>query len=224
MGWRRIRAARGHLLEWFSRSGRDLPWRQTRDPFKILLAELLLRLTPYWKAVRAFEALLGRYPGPEALAKAEVSDLEEIIRPLGLVQRAKGMKALAAALVGEHAGIVPNSSRALSTLPGVGRYTAGAVLCFGFGRPSALVDTTTGRFYRRFFGLEDNCGGSSDEALWAAARRFVGRRSTRDLNLAVIDLCSMVCKFGSPRCYLCPVSKACCYCAAHTTKKKLDRL
>lgn len=219
LGWRGIRPARRKLLDWFSRFGRDLPWRRSRVPFRILLAELLLKLTPYWKAVRAFKALVRRYPSPQALARARARDLEPIIRPLGLLQRAKALKALGAILVENHGGVVPDDRRALYRLPGVGRYTAGAILCFAFGRPSPLVDTTTARFYRRFFGLEEGPGPVHEEALWAAARRFVGRHHARDLNLAVIDLCSMVCKFGTPRCHLCPVTSACQYYASHQREK-----
>jgi A/G-specific adenine glycosylase len=220
MGLHRLQRARGQLLEWFSRYGRDLPWRRTRDPFKVLLAELLLKLTPYWKAVRAFNAIVRRYPSPQALARARARDLEPIIRPLGLLHRAKALPAVGAALVRDHGGVVPDRREALDRLPGVGRYTAGAVLCFAFGRASALVDTTTARFYRRFFGLAQGPGPAEHETLWIAARRFVGRRRARNLNLAVIDICSMVCKFARPRCHLCPVASACHYYASKPSKKR----
>ena len=224
MSPQRLQRARGQLLEWFSKYRRDLPWRQTRDPFKILLAEFLLKLTPYWKAVRAFNVLVRRYPSPQALARARVRDLEPIIRPLGLLHRAKALPAVGMALVRDHGGVVPDRREALDRLPGVGRYIAGAVLCFAFGRESALVDSTTARFYQRFFGLAQGSGSAADrETLWAAARRFVGRGRARNLNLAVIDLCSMVCKFGRPRCQVCPVSSACFYYSVIGERKALTR-
>lgn len=196
------------LLAWHRRHGRDFEWRRTRDPYRVLLAELLLQRTPYWKVAPAYERLLAVAPDPKALVGADPLVLSEILRPLGLVRRVDSLVALAQTLVYRHGGSVPQRADALLALPGVGRYTASAVQVFALGRRMPLVDGLTGRFYRRFLGLPDGREPHADEQLWRAVASVQPLRP-REFHLAVIDLSSLVCRLRRPRCEECPVLRWC---------------
>ena len=142
------------LLNWFEQAGRSFPWRETEDPFALLVAEKLLQQTQARDSIiAAYRTLLAAYPSPEALAAANLVDLEAIIRPLGLTYRATELKTMAAELAARHAGVVPDDLASLMTLTGVGAYSARAVLSFAFGQDVAVVDTNVARIYYRVFGI-----------------------------------------------------------------------
>jgi A/G-specific adenine glycosylase len=199
---------------WAREHGRRFPWRETRDPYQVLIAELLLQRTPYWKAERAYRSLLEVAPTPADLAAAPEATIHAIVRPLGLANRSRTLSALGRALVQRHRGRVPRSVDSLRALPGVGPYTAAAVCCFAFGKPATLVDGLTGRFYRRLLGLAANGEAHADRALWRAVSECQPTRP-RTFHLAIIDLASLVCRFERPRCSECPVAGLCAYASAH---------
>lgn len=196
------------LTEWYRSNGRSFPWRQTRDPYRILIAEILLQRTPYWKVLPAYEALLLRAPTPAALSRVAAPELEPIVRPLGLITRAQALVQLGRTLVERHGGIVPREFNDLLQLPGVGRYSASAVRCHAFGVAEPLVDGLTGRVYRRLLGLEGAAQPHADKALWSAVAA-VQPRNPSQFHLAMIDLASLICRRGRPLCASCPLAAAC---------------
>jgi len=202
------RAFTRDLMAWYRVYGRTFPWRQTRDPFKLLVAEILLQRTPYWKVRPAYETLIGLAPTPAALAQLTAAEIEPIIRPLGLVARAQGLVDLGRTVVERHRGSIPNDSKQLQELPGVGRYTASAIRCHAFGIDAPLVDGLTGRVYRRVLGLDGSLEPHADNSLWAAVAA-IQPRHPGDLHLAVIDLASLICRRKRPLCGQCPLATAC---------------
>ena len=195
------------LRAWGRANRRDFPWRHERDPFRILIAEVLLQRSRGRTVARVYEELFDRWPEPEALAGARVSTIRSVIRPLGLVKRAETIRALARAVV--ERGRVPTSLEDLLTLPGVGQYAASATLAVAFGRRQGVVDGVTARVYRRYFGLEGREPASTDRALWEVVREVTPSRGGRAWNWAVLDLAAAVCLPGRPRCEICPLSSHC---------------
>lgn len=203
------RAVRSELLRWWRDHRRALPWRETSDPFRVLLAEVLLQRTPWWKVARAYETLLARWPTPEALASAPLGDLVEVVRPLGLLSRAPRIRDLAAAVA--RRGGVPAVEAELRELPGVGEYVARAVRSFAFRTGDALVDSVSGRVLRRVFGLPHEGEPARDPALWVLARAVVGRARAAHVNWAILDLGAALCKPKRPRCPECPLAGHCAW-------------
>jgi len=202
------------LLKWFESEKRDFPWRHTTNPFKILVAEKLLQQTRATAAVvQTYHELVASYPTPSALARAPLSDLERIIRPLGLVFRAKQLRAMAEELVARHAGAVPSSYTELMELTGVGEYCALAVLSFAFGEDVPVVDTNVGRFLYRLYDIRQPFPANPSRKRWLheVAAKLVPPGRSRAFNLAVLDLCAEVCTKPDPKCGACPVQEFCQY-------------
>lgn len=198
---------RSRLLRWGADHRRSFPWRETDDPFRILVAEVLLQRSRGRTVAIVFERLFDRWPTAEALSRARVDSIASVIRPLGLVRRAATLKALAKAVV-ERVG-VPDSTDELRALPGVGQYAASATLAVAFGQRAPVVDGVTARVYRRYFGAESVTPASSDEALWELVDQTTPRQQIREWNWAVLDLAASVCLPKVPRCEDCPLVDHC---------------
>ena len=202
------------LLNWFALEQRDFPWRQKSTPYKILIAEKLLQQTQANEVVvSAYEQLLIKYPSPFALAKADINDVEELFRPLGLAYRAKELCKMAQELVENHDGLVPNDLRKLLSLTGVGDYSARAVLSFAFEEDVPIVDTNVARFLYRLYEVPDPfpSNPARKKVLIEMAASLIPVGNSRDFNFAVLDLCSKVCRPTNPTCIICPVQEFCLY-------------
>jgi A/G-specific adenine glycosylase len=195
------------LLRWGRANRRSFPWRETTDPFQILVAEVLLQRSRGKTVARVFTELVERWPTADALSRARVESIRTVIRPLGLTRRAETLKALARAVVGG-AG-VPSSVDGLMELPGVGRYAASATAAVAFRKRTATVDGVSARVYRRFFGLDDETPATSDRRLWEVVHEVTPRRGVREWNWAVLDLAASVCLPARPRCEECPLAVGC---------------
>lgn len=195
------------LQRWGRANRRSFPWRGTRDPFHILVAEVLLQRSRGRTVALVFEELFRRWPDAESLARARVTSIRSVIWPLGLVRRAETLKAFAAAVV--ERGRVPNTLDGLLELPGVGPYAANATLAVAFGRRAGVVDGVTGRVYRRYFGIAPNGPPSTDRELWAVVNRTAPDRDIRQWNWSVLDLAATVCLPKRPRCAECPLQSHC---------------
>ncbi len=202
------------LLAWFASNRRDFPWRRTSDPYAVLVAEKLLQQTAARKVVvDAYQTLVGTYPSAEALAGARSEHLGSVIAPLGFHYRAKELKALGVALLDRHAGKVPAQLQELKALPGVGDYAARAVLSFAYGQDVPVVDTNVARFLYRVFAISGRLPSNParKKSLIDLAARLVPTGRSREFNLAVLDLCALICTPSRPKCTSCPVQQFCSF-------------
>jgi A/G-specific adenine glycosylase len=203
-------AFRRSLIRWFRRQGRDLPWRRTRDPYHILVSEFMLQQTQVSRVEPYYHRFLTRYPSLESLSRAAPAQVRESWEGLGYYRRATHLHRLAREVVREWGGAIPDDPLALRRLPGVGRYTAGAVACFAFERATAVVDTNVERVLRRAFYPHARTRQLS-RAIWGTAEQIVPRRgkSAWLFNQAIMELGALVCTAREARCGSCPVRKVC---------------
>jgi A/G-specific adenine glycosylase len=194
------------VIKFYFESGRRYPWRRSKDPFRILVAEILLRLTGAWKAEAVYRRVVGKFGNAEAMSKANVNELEEIIRPLGLLNRAKLLVDVSHDIVSRFDGQIPNDFTELMSLKGVGRYTANAVLCLGYGKKVPLVDESVKRVLTRCFHFESNKLAYLDDDLWAFAAELLPDERIKEYNLGLLDLGAMLCKYPKSSCCNCPLA------------------
>jgi A/G-specific adenine glycosylase len=203
-------AVRSALLTWYRRERRDLPWRRTRDPWAIWVSETMLQQTRALTVIPYYERFLERFPTVQALADAEPDELMKSWAGLGYYSRARNLKAAAHKVVEEHAGRVPDDLEALRELPGVGRYTAGALASIAFDRPAPIVDGNVARVLARLLDLDlDVKSPAGQRRLWDEAAALADGPSPGDLNQALMELGALVCTPRAPRCPLCPLREHC---------------
>jgi len=191
------------LLRWYKEHGRDFPWRRnTSDPYKILVTELLLQRTKAEMVARIWDKFFKKFPTIHSLAKADEAEVLEIIQELGLRYRVKRLKMLAVQAVQKFGGI-PRTLNDLLTLPGIGPYIASAVLCFAFNVPVPVVDANVMRLMNRFRGYTDEL------SVRNYLRGVIPNKGFKEFNWALIDLASLVCTSRSPRCPECPLNLMC---------------
>jgi A/G-specific adenine glycosylase len=204
---------RRDLTVWGRANQRSFPWRETDDPFRILVAEVLLQRSRGKTVAKVYEKFFARWPDAASLARARVDTIEKVIRPLGLNRRAGSIKEMAAVVSGLRE--VPSTLDGLLALPGVGPYAAGATLAVAFGKRAPVVDGVTARVYRRYFGLDPAIPASSDSELWRVVAEASPARNNREWNWAVLDLASSVCLPRIPRCHECPLTAHCRWSQRH---------
>lgn len=190
------------LLGWYSRNKRDLPWRETRDPYKILLSEVLLQQTQVSRGLEYYSRFLEVFPTVQALAKAPVEAVLKAWEGAGYYARARNLHR-AAQVIAEHG--MPDSLEGFLALPGVGRYTAGAVSSIALGLPEPLVDGNVRRVFARWF-LKPN---PQEDWLWSQAKNMLEHSRPGDWNQAIMELGATVCMPKNPSCASCPVSSHC---------------
>ena len=199
------------LLGWFRKRGRKLPWRETRDPYHIVVSEFMLQQTQASRVAEYYPRFLKRYPTVHDLAKASPGRVREAWDGLGYYRRAANLHRLAQAVVKHHHGRVPDRPGVLRTLPGVGPYTAAAVATFAYERLEAPVDTNVARVLRRVFRPRLHHGARGERTLQRLARAVLPRRGRAawEFNQALMDLGAVHCRARKPRCPACPVKSAC---------------
>ena len=201
---------RRRLLEWYRRNGRDLPWRRTRDPYRILVSEVMLQQTQVDRVLPKYEQWIDKYPTLEALARAPEEDVTTLWRPLGYNIRPRRLHAIARESVARYGGALPGDEATLRSFKGIGEYTAGAVLSFAFGRRSAILDTNVARvLYRVFVAEGDPKAHAMRRRLWAISRTVLPMRHVFDFNQALMDLGATVCTARKPKCSACPMRRGC---------------
>jgi len=213
-------AFRRKLLRWFRRHGRDLPWRRSRDPYHILVSEFMLQQTQVARVLSYYEVFLRRYPTLEALAAAPAHMVRESWDGLGYYRRAANLHRLARDVVGTRNGLIPSDPVELRRLPGVGRYTAGAVASFAFERRAAAVDTNVARVLRRAFHPRVR-GAAGLRLAWKTAEELVPRRgkSAWAFNQAIMELGALICTAAAPACWRCPAHH---FCRAYAARRAAD--
>ena len=204
------------LLAWYRRHARALPWRGTRDPYRIWVSEAMLQQTRVATVHSYYKAFLARFPTLEALADARTEDVLAIWSGLGYYRRARHLHEAARLVVRDHAGRVPRDAASFGSLPGVGRYTTGAVLSLAFDRPLAVLDGNVARVLSRLFAVRaavrDPRGA---RRLWAIADALVPARRAGEWNQALMELGATVCLPRAPRCDSCPLATLCRARASH---------
>lgn len=196
------------LLAWFEANGRDLPWRHTRDPYRVLVSEIMLQQTQVDRVKPKYAAFLEQFPSLEVLAAASPGDVIRAWSGLGYNRRALNLQRTAQAVLNEHNGQFPDTPEALRSLPGIGPYTAGAVACFAFERDVAFMDTNIRRVLQRVFvGPDDQP--AADRELLSIGEVAVPARNGWTWNQAIMELGALICTAARPRCQICPLRSDC---------------
>jgi A/G-specific adenine glycosylase len=203
----RRRSFQRRLLTWYRRHRRDLPWRRTRDPYRILVSEIMLQQTQVERVVPKYEEWLGKYPSLESLARASLREVREAWYPLGYNIRPVRLRDIARAAIHRHRGKIPDTREELLAMKGIGPYTAGAVLSFAYRKDAPILDTNVRRVLRRVF-LGDRAT-PTDRALWALSEALLPRGQAYDFNQALMDIGATVCTARKPLCGACPLAKGC---------------
>ena len=202
------------LLAWFDTNRRDLPWRRTRDPWAIWVSEIMLQQTRVEAVRDSYRRFLARFPTPADFAAASDDELMLAWRGLGYYRRARLLRDGARAVVADHDGTVPRTAERLGQLPGIGRYTRGAIASIAFGEAAPAIDGNVERVAARHRNIAtDSKAAPAQRAIAAAVNEWLDRNRPGDFNQALMELGAMVCTPQSPRCETCPVQIDCL--AAH---------
>lgn len=198
------------LLSWYRRHGRTLPWRETSDPYHVLVSEVMLQQTQVDRVLPKYQEWLGKYPTLTALAAARPADVRRTWRPLGYNIRPTRLQAIARESVATYGGELPGDAETLGGFKGIGEYTLGAVLSFGFRKRAAILDTNVARvLYRVFLGEGDPKSHRMKTHLWAISRTVLPQRDFYDFNQALMDFGATVCTARKPLCGTCPMKRQC---------------
>ena len=200
------------VLNWFTQNGRHLPWRDTNDPYKIMVAEFLLQKTDVEKVKVVYNEFIFRWPTVQLLSKEKVSYILKIIQPLGLRYKASRLKSTAKTVVDKFGGKFPETEEKLLELPGVGRYIASAVECFAFNKPKAVLDTNVIRILNRVFGIQSEKKRPRDDPyLWNFAQTLVPPNNAKKYNWGLLDYGALLCKSREPLCGECVIQNICTF-------------
>lgn len=198
------------LLDWYRANARDLPWRRTRDPYRILVSEVMLQQTQVDRVIPKYQEFLRHFPTIEALATAPTADVIRVWSGLGYNRRAINLQRTAQAVVARHGGVMPEDLDALQALPGIGPYTAGAIACFAFEQDVGFVDTNIRRvLHRLFFGPELPEASATARELRDLAGRVIPPGEGYQWNQAIMELGAVQCTARKPACLTCPLAVHC---------------
>jgi A/G-specific adenine glycosylase len=201
---------RRRLSAWYAKHKRDLPWRKSQDPYRVWLSEVMLQQTTVAAVKPYFERFIKQFPTVDKLAAADETQVLRLWEGLGYYRRARGLHAAAKQIVAEHSGQFPADVATLQTLPGIGRYTAGAIASIAFNQRAPILEANTIRLLARLLAYPDDPAKSAGQKLlWATAEEILPRSEVAQFNQALMELGSLVCTPASPRCPECPVSVHC---------------
>ena len=201
---------RRKLLAWYARHARPLPWRQDRDPYRVWLSEVMLQQTQVETVKPYFDRFLVAFPDIHTLAAAQEQQVLRLWEGLGYYRRARGLHAAARAIVAEHGGQFPRDVAILRRLPGIGRYTAGAIASIAFDQPEPILEANTIRLFTRLIAYRgDATSTAGQRRLWVVAEELLPRKNASSFNQALMELGALVCTPREPRCGDCPVASLC---------------
>jgi A/G-specific adenine glycosylase len=204
------RIFRRKLLEWYDRNGRMLPWRDTSDPYHILVSEIMLQQTQVDRVLPKYHEWLEKFPSFEALAAAPQDEVTSAWYPLGYNIRPRRLQAIAREAVANYGGKLPADESTLLSFKGIGAYTAGAIRSFAFRERAAILDTNVARvLFRVFMGRGQPRAHSIRKQLWAISTSLVPRQRAFDFNQALMDFGAMLCTARKPKCLICPMASLC---------------
>jgi A/G-specific adenine glycosylase len=203
-------AFRRRLLAWYAQHARDLPWRRSRDPYRVWLSEVMLQQTTVAAVKPYFERFLDAFPTVDDLASASEQQVLRLWEGLGYYRRARGLHAAAKQIVTEFASEFPRDVPGLMALPGIGRYTAGAIVSIAYDQPAPILEANTIRLFARLIGYRDDPTKSAGQKLlWQTAEDLLPRKDVARFNQALMELGSLICTPVAPKCNACPVSAHC---------------
>lgn len=192
------------VLRWYRKNARAFPWRRTRNPYRILLSEIMLQQTQASRVVEKYPRFLQRFPSFQSLARTRRSSVIRAWRGMGYNNRAVRLQQLAQVVMNEYGGRLPRDPELLQQLPGIGRYTAHAISCFAFGQNVPVVDTNVRRVLARLFPKL-----AKQKDIWHVASSVLPTKRAYDWNQALFDLGATVCTARTPQCIACPVNRHC---------------
>ncbi len=198
------------LLHWYSLNARNLPWRTTKNPYRILVSEMMLQQTQVSRVVGFYKEWFKKFPTLEILSRSSKKDVLRQWSGLGYNNRALRLFALSKIIVEEYHGKFPRSNEELRKLPGIGKYTASALECFSFGKNVAVVDVNIIRIYSRVLWKVSSAGEKqSEKIIWTIAEKYLPANNASVWNQALMDLGSAVCTARNPKCDTCPLNDEC---------------
>jgi A/G-specific adenine glycosylase len=208
---RRLSLLRKRAVEWFHVNGRDLPWRRTSDPYAIWISEIMLQQTQVATVIPYYQRFLKSFPKVNDLAKASLDEVYQHWAGLGYYRRARQLHDAAKIVSETHSGIFPTSHQDVSKLPGIGRYTVGAILSFATDQRQPIVEANTQRLYARLLHWpEDLASKNSQNALWTFAEQVLPAKSGSGIvNQSLMEIGSQICTAKSPNCMACPLNSLC---------------
>jgi A/G-specific adenine glycosylase len=200
-----------NLVRWYRVHKRDLPWRRAQDdPYAVWISEIMLQQTTVGAVIAYFERWMRELPTVSSVASADLQDVLRLWAGLGYYARARNIKKTAEIVSFSYAGQIPSDLQTLLKLPGVGRYTAGAIASIAFDLRAPIVDGNVKRVFSRIGAIDDDIDSSAAiNAIWSLAETSLGGVSPREFNQAIMDLGATVCIPSAPRCHICPVSRLC---------------
>ncbi len=211
---RHLAAFRRRLMAWYAKNARELPWRETADgaadPYRVWVSEIMLQQTTTQTVCGYFERFVQKFPTVTDLAAAELDEVNRLWEGLGYYRRCSQMHRAAQEIVERFDGVFPDNSAEIRSLPGIGRYTAGAILSIAFDQREPILEANTVRLHARLTGLRtDPTQTAANETLWDFARKILPIQQAGPFNQALMDLGSIVCTYASPNCENCPVMPFC---------------
>src|SRR5712675_1656643 len=207
---RELTAFRKNLLGWFRRHKRDLPWRRTKDPYRIWLSEIMLQQTRVAAVIPYYERFLVRFPDVQALAAAPQEEVLRLWSGLGYYSRARNLQHAAQEIVAKHGGVFPRDEKDALALRGIGNYTAAAILSIAYGAKHAVLDGNVARVLARIFAVQGDLRDATRwQSLQKSADALLAPNSSSDWNQGMMELGATLCTPQSPQCLLCPVTQFC---------------
>lgn len=203
-------AFRRKLVRWYTTKGRDLPWRRTNDPYRIWISEIMLQQTTVAAVIPYFERFIDRFATIVDLANADENEVLRFWEGLGYYSRARNIHKAANIIVDQHSGSFPTDLQSLQALPGIGRYTAGAIASFAFDQRAPIVEANTLRLYCRLLGFSaDPRSPEAQQLLWSFALAILPKSLPGRMNQALMELGATICSPRDPSCDSCPVQMHC---------------
>lgn len=197
------------LIDWFQQHQEDLPWRRNREPYAVWVSEIMLQQTQVATVIPYYQRFMARFPDVKTLAAASLDEVLKQWEGLGYYSRARNLHKAAQMVVADRGGALPQSPAELQKLPGIGRYTAGAIACFAFGLDVPVVDGNIVRVLARLFNIEDELDAAQRKGLWELAGQLVPQGRGAAWNEGLMELGRRICTPRAPDCAVCPLAEFC---------------
>jgi A/G-specific adenine glycosylase len=212
MKYKAIGKFQKYILDWYSKNGRTFPWRYTFDAYKVLVSEILLQQTNVEKVINPYNTIVKKYKSVLELADADIIFLKDLFKDLGLFYRADRIISISRQIIEMYEGMIPDKREELLAIKGIGNYTGNAILCFGYNKPYAIVDTNVIRVFDRFFGFKSSSKRPhTDKKVWEFAQMLIPEDNYVDYNYGLLDFAAVVCRSRKPMCSNCLIYDMCCY-------------